>query len=48
MLMAIPGIAADVLFGLCQIANSLEMLIAARLIIGFSCGTENTTPKVNC
>ena len=36
--MAIPGLIGDVLFGFCHMANSLEMLIVGRLIIGFSCG----------
>lgn len=41
MMMAIPGLIADILFATCKLANSLEMLIAARLIIGFSCGTSH-------
>ena len=38
MMMAVPGLVGDVLFGFCKMANSFEMLILGRLIIGFSCG----------
>ncbi|XP_067947458.1 solute carrier family 2, facilitated glucose transporter member 3-like [Watersipora subatra] len=38
ILMVIPGLIGDALFGFCQFANSLEMLIIGRLIVGFSCG----------
>ena len=49
-MMAVPGLVGDVLFGFCKMANSFEMLILGRLIIGFSCGkcicTHTCTHKI--
>ncbi|XP_013420984.1 solute carrier family 2, facilitated glucose transporter member 1 isoform X3 [Lingula anatina] len=38
IIMYIPTFVAAILFGLCDVAESFEMLIIARFIVGFGCG----------
>jgi len=38
LLLHVLGFMSALLFGLCQYVNSMEMLILARLLVGYSCG----------